>query len=57
MCVLENLGFSVKVWDINCKYDSIYFWMLFLREWECKKMASPHSRANLDFAGVIGEEE
>lgn len=57
MCVLENLGFIVKVWDINCKYDSIYFWILFLREWECKKMASPHSRANLDFAGVIGEEE
>lgn len=57
MRVLENLGFIVKVRDINSKYDSIYFWILFLREWECKKTASPHSRANLDFAGVIGEEE
>lgn len=55
--VLEKLGLIVQVWAINSKYDGTYFWTIFFCKWEHKKIVSPHSRANLDFGGVRGEEE
>lgn len=55
--VLEKSGLIVQVWAINSRYGGTYFWAIFFRKWEHKKMVSPHSRANLDFGGVRGEEE